>query len=364
MNFFSRKGYWLEFVEYSKDLNMSIFLEGNDKNKIQRLTDKIISGKFDDNDIDILLSGLRDYSKKDSLFRELAHFHAHPKIRDKGKFKEYFISYGQQVKFIWQYRLHGEKINLYNSFQKYILDLIYYYINKIDKTLLQEKYNIVPHKLKKEINRNIVIDNKNNTVYFKATTPLQLHDIIIYFLKQIGGQKEILTQNVIINDIIYTLKNNDIIFDENEFKKESNKIMYCILLLLHLKTIEIEENSKNEFPYCSILFDKKEKNIHLGLYGIMNSPEGDDIKIAFPLISTDLLLSEFCDENLLNEILNSKKNDEITCLLEFNNFKLRYAPKSKKKIKNAVVFIFRLMENGKGRLEILSLKDSTKHKES
>jgi hypothetical protein len=345
---------------------LSIFLEGNDKNKIQRLIDKIISGKFDDNDIDVLLSGLRDYSKKDSLFRELAHFHAHPQIRDQGKFKEYFISYIQQVKFIWQYRFRGEKIDLYNPFPKYILDLLYEYINKIDKTLLQKKYNIVPHKLKKEINKNIVIDDKNNTVYFKATISLQLYDIIIYCLKQIGGQKEILTQNMIINDIIYTIKNNDIIFDEDEFKKESNKIMYCILLLLHLKTIEIEENSKDEFPYCSILFDKKEKkgeNIHLGLYGIMNSPEGDGIKIAFPLISTDLLLSEYCDENLLNEILTSGKNDEITRLLEFNNFKLRYAPKSKKEIKNAVVFIFRLMEDGKGRLEILSLKDSTQHRE-
>jgi hypothetical protein len=141
--------YWLEFVDYNKDFNMPIFLEGNDKNKIQRLTDKIISGEFDDNDIDILLSGLRDYSKKDSLFRELAHFHAHPKIRDKGKFKEYFISYAQQIEFIWQYRIRKKNVDLYNPFPKYVLDLIYYYINKIDKTLLQKKYNIVPHKLKK-----------------------------------------------------------------------------------------------------------------------------------------------------------------------------------------------------------------------
>ena len=79
----------------------------------------------------------------------------------------------------------------------------------------------------------------------------------------------------VVNDIIKTLKSNDIIFNENEFKKMSNNIMLCILLLLHLKTLQIDKNSNEEFPYCSILFNKLRNNIdelYLGLYGILNSP--------------------------------------------------------------------------------------------
>jgi len=113
------------------------------------------------------------------------------------------------------------------------------------------------------------------------------------------------------------------------------------------------------------LFDKRINNIdeqHLGLYGILNLPEGDELKIAFPIISTNLLLSEYCDDYLLNDIINSKTNNEITCPLEFNKFKLSYSSKSKKEIKNAIIFILRQTENIKCRLEIFSLKDSNKHK--
>jgi hypothetical protein len=344
---------------------MTTILEGNDKNKIQRLIDKIISGKFDDTDIDALLYGLRDYSKKDSLFREFAHFIHHE--RDQGKFVDYFISYSQQVKFVWKYRFLGEKIDLYNPFPEYILDLLYESIGKIDRTLLQKKYNIVPHKLKKEINRNIVINSDDKTAYLKSSASLQLREIVIYCLGQIGEQREIIAQNMIIDDMIYTLKSNNILFDENVFRKEANKIMYCFLLLLHLKTMKIkDDNTNNEFPYCSILIDKIGKtwdNIYLGLYGIMNLPEWDNLKIAFPIISTDLLLFEYCDKSLIDEILHSNRNDEITRLLEFNNFKLRYAPKSRKKIKNAIIFICRIREHGKIRLEIISIKDATKHRE-
>jgi hypothetical protein len=73
---------------------------------------------------------------------------------------------------------------------------------------------------------------------------------------------------------------------------------------------------------------------------------------------------EYCDDNLLCKILNSDKNNEITRPLKFNDFKLSYTTKSKKKIKNAVIFIFRKKRNGSMRAEILSIKDSTKHSES
>jgi len=272
----------------------------------------------------------------------------------------------KEINFIWKYRTSTEQINLYKPLPKDFLECIYNKINNIDRLELQNKYNITPHKLKKEINKHIIVDDKTNSVFFTNNTFPKLHDIIYYCLTQFGIQKELLDQNTIINDIIKTLKNNDISFNEIEFKKMSNKVMLCILLSLHLSTLKIDENSNEDMPYCSILFDKIGNNrdeIYLGLYGILNSPEGDDIKIAFPIISTNLILTEYCDDILLNDILNSKTNNEITCPLEFNSFKLSYSSKSKKQIKNTIVFILRDRGNRKSRLQILSLKDSTKHKE-
>ena len=344
--------------------------EGYKKSVIIRLTNKIISGDFNDLDVRELLIELRDYSDKNSLFRELAHFLAHPaEGRKQGKFVDYIISYSQEVKFFWEYRMYKKQLDLYKPFSKYILDCIYNKLSTIDRMELQMKFNFVPHKLKKEINKHVIVDEKTNTVFFVNSAFPNLHNVIVYCLSQIGIQKELLDQNIIIDDIIRTLKNNGILFDENGFKKISNKIMLCILLLLHLSTLRVDENNKEEMPYCSILFDKlgnKRDRLYLGLYGILNSPEGDGIKIAFPIISTNLILSEYCDDYLLNDIMKSKTNNEITCPLEFNNFKLSYSSKSKKEIKNAIIFILRDKGNGngKGRLEIISLKDSTKHKES
>jgi len=278
--------------------------EGNDRSVIIRLINKIISGDFEDYHVRDLLAELRDYSDKNSLFDELANFLAHKvKGRNQGKFVECIKSYNQEIKYIWE-----------------------------------------------------CIKNKKQ---------FDLHKPFSNCLSQFGIQNELLDQNIIIDEIIKTLKNNDIPFDENEFKKMGNKIMFCILLLLHLKTLEIDKYSNEEMPYCSMLYDKlgnTRDGLYLGLYGILNSPEGDDIKIAFPIISTNLLISEYCDDTLFNDINNSKTNNEIICPLEFNNFKLSYSSKSKREIKNAIIFILRDKGNGNIILEILCLKDSTKHK--
>lgn len=336
--------------------------EGNDRSVIIRLINKIISGDFEDYHVRDLLTELRDFSDKNSLFNELANFLAHKaKGRNQGKIFDYINSYSQEIKFIWECQKNN--FDLYRPFPKYILDCIYNKINTINKMELQKKFNITPYKLKKEIKRHIVEDK--NTVSFTTNAFPKLHNVIFYCLFQFGFQKELLNQNIIVDEIIKTLKNNDIPFEENEFKKMSNKIMFCILLLLHLKTLDIDKYSNEETSYCSILYDKlgnTRDGLYLGLYGILNSPKGDEIKIAVPLISTNLLISEYCDDNLFNEINNSKTNNEIICPLEFNNFKLSYSSKSKREIKNAIIFILRDKGNWEKRLEILCIKDSTKHK--
>jgi hypothetical protein len=337
-------------------------LEGNDKAKVQRIVSEIINGKFDDISIDALLFELRDYSQKESLFREIAHFIAHPE-REKGEFRDFILNYSKKIKFVWDYRFRGKKLDINTVLPLYVLDLLYNEIKIIDDLIFQNKYNITKQQLLKFIKRNIVKDELHETVNFKYQLPFDKIQVITFCLSHIGEQKEILNEDIIINDIIKTLKENRISFDEKKFKLQSDKIMLCILLLLHLKTLKIEE-SDEEIPYCSILYNNETelKNIHLGLYGIMNSPEGDYMKIAFPLISTNLLLTQWCDEELIYDTIQSNKKNEITRQLEFNNFKLTYSEKSKKNIKNAIIFVFKNDTEGKLKMEIIIIKDSAFHK--
>jgi hypothetical protein len=336
-------------------------LEGNDKAKVQRIVSEIINGNFSDISIDALLFELRDYSQKDSIFREIAHFIAHPE-RDKGKFRDFIMDYSQKVKFVWDYRVCGKKLDINAALPLYVFDLLFKEIKVINLNL-QNKYNITQHQLIKFIKKNIIKDELHATAKFKSQLPSDKIEMITFCFSHIGEQKEILNEDIIINDIIKTLKENKILFDESSFKLQKNNIMLCILLLLHLKTLKIEESNK-ELPYCSILYNNENDldNTHLGLYGIMNSPEGDDIKIAFPLISTNLLLKQYCDEGLIYDIIKSGKKNEITRPLEFKNFKLIYSEKSKKSIRNAIIFIIKNEADGKLRMEIFSVKDSIVHK--
>ena len=336
---------------------MQNILEGNDKSVIQGLVNTIISGEFEQIHVREIFNELRDYSEKDSWFKEIANFIAHPE-RDKGKIKEYMISYSREINFAFSYL---NTFDIFVPFPFYVLELIYDKINMIDRIILHNKLIITHSKLKKELEKKMIIDEKTKTAYLSKTASPELVSAIYYCLNQIGVRNEILNQNQVIDEIIHTLKNNSIDIDESKFRKQSNRIMICVLILLHLKGIQINGNSKEELPYCSIFLDKTRNNLYFGLFAIINSPQFDNVKITFPLIKTNLLVKDYCDDVLMRDISMSKTNNEITRPLQLQKFKLSYNEKSKKPIKDAVIFYVRKMNDGRLRFEIISLKESAKH---
>jgi len=339
---------------------MATTLVGNNKHVSQRLVDRITSGNFDDIDVRSLLFELREYSNDDSMFRELAHFIAHPD-RNKGKFADYLISYSKKIKYFYEYNYNNKNIDLYKPFPYYIIECIINTIDHIDKTVLQKRFNSTSKILKKLIIKNTVVDKQDNTAYILSTAPIQIIFSIQYCFQQFFIQNEMLNQEIFIDNIIATLKKNNLTFNEIDIKNNSNKILLCILLLLHLRAFNIEDkNANKDLPYISILFDSSKYNIeqkYLGLYGIVNMPEFDNIKIAFPILTTNLLLTEYCDEKLLHDILTSNRNNEITRPLQFNNFKLEYSKINNQSSKSVIIFIFKKEDNTKHKMVIFSIID-------
>jgi hypothetical protein len=129
-------------------------LEGNDRSKVQRTVSDIVAGNFDDRFIDVLFFNLRNYSKKDSLFREIAHFIAHPE-REIGKFRDFILAYSKKVKFIWDFKVN-KKYDIHAIFPMYALDLLCQEIKLISNEILQKKYNMTQQQLIKLVKRNIV----------------------------------------------------------------------------------------------------------------------------------------------------------------------------------------------------------------
>ena len=73
---------------------MKNILEGNDKSVVQELVDTIITGEFEQIHVREIFNELRDFSEKDSWFKEIAHFMAHHK-REQGKIQKHMISYSR-----------------------------------------------------------------------------------------------------------------------------------------------------------------------------------------------------------------------------------------------------------------------------
>lgn len=59
-------------------------MKETEMSKVNKIIDKISSGIFDENDVDILLLKLRAYSDGFPLFKELSDFVAHNDLRDRG----------------------------------------------------------------------------------------------------------------------------------------------------------------------------------------------------------------------------------------------------------------------------------------
>lgn len=318
-----------------------------EKTKAQKIINKIQTGNFDENDVDNLLMRLRASSHENIVFREIADFVAHNDKRDRGLTNQSLEAMYYSMKYFLEYTSPKISLDITKPFPIWIKTLIKYQIDKIDEEKLREKFFVGQGRLKIRIDKGFKDDKKTKKTLLKnGKLSIETLRAIQYVMSFIIS-KEAFSQKDLIDQIINVLSQNKISFDKDKILTESNRITLCVLLLLHNSKFDYKGH---KLGYCSISPEKEsishntnfidndgnKIDIHesfgnLQILGhVVLKKDGKDLTIAYPIMSTDLDVKEWCSETLFNIEPLGETNSKHLCnrlklgkdLIISENFKL------------------------------------------
>lgn len=301
-----------------------------EKTKAQKIVNRIQNGNFDENDVDNLFMRLRASSYKNIIFREIADFVAHNDKRDRGVTNQSLEAMYYSMKYFLEYTSPKISLDIAMPFPIWIKKLIKYQVDKIDEEILREKFSVGKERLKIRIDKGFKDDKKTKkTLLKKDKLSMETLHAIQYVMSFIIS-KEAFSQKDLINQIINVLHQNDISFDKDKILAQADKITLCVLLLLHNSKFDYKGhklayctiNPEKEFvSYNTNFVDKDGNKINIdenfgnlqALGHVVLDKDGQDLTIAYPIMSTKLNVEEWCAESLFNIEPLGKTDFEYLC---------------------------------------------------
>ena len=188
-------------------------------------------------------------------------------------------------------------------------------VDKCKSVDLKSKFDTTKLKLKSNIKSLFKENKKESTAVLRNIKISKKNIKSIEFLLGFIGSMPAFTQADLLNEIVLVIKDNDLLFNENKFLRQGRSITLCILMLLHDSKFDFKGN---KFGFCKISctetyiphnmkFINSDASIskHVGIFGnlqltgsIIVDKNGQDLTISYPLMTTDLEVEEWCDENL------------------------------------------------------------------
>jgi hypothetical protein len=260
---------------------------------------------------------LRAFSDGNDVFREVADFVAHNDIRNKGMTNKSLESLYLSFKFFNEYTSEKKPLNISEPFPLYIKKLMMYQIDKCNEEDLKLKFSATKHTLESRISTLFKDDKKTATTQLKNPKLSKNNFQLIQYLLGFIGIQPAFDHTILISQIIKVIKNNELTVNENEFLKNADKLILCVLLLLDDSAFDFDGY---KFGYCKLscektfilhtqnLVDQDGNKIDysesfgtLQLHGYVTlNKNGKDNTISFPLMTTNLLVDEWCDDTLFN----------------------------------------------------------------
>ncbi len=267
------------------------------KEKVQRIINKIKNNNFDELDVDSLFINLREYSKGFPIFREVGDLIAHDK-RDRGVVNKSLESLYLNIRFKSKY---NSRLDISRPFPFWVKKLILSNVEKSNESILILKYRVSKKVLEDHIKKSFKYDKKTKMTVLKG----EISPVILKALTYVTGtlfNKVRFTQDQLMNEVVEVIKVNDLSIN-NDFMNQSNYFTLCILLLFHHRTFDFGGHRPG---YCFIRPEVKseegdiEKLVgKLEVHGaIWLKRERGDASINFTLMSTNLDIEEWCDENM------------------------------------------------------------------
>ncbi|MEI4929350.1 hypothetical protein ACK3ZF_00760 [Aeromonas caviae] len=266
---------------------------------------RIERGTFSEDDIELLLIRLREYSGANSIFREISHFIAHHK-RDSGTTFQSLYKVYCQMRAYSEFQHQKKQLDLSIPIEKWFYDFVISQFDEIESHSLKKEHGI-SRKQAKEIFKTFFSHKKNEYHLIKQPTQelINIINAALSFIKI----KPLFSPSEIVSSFIETFKSLGLLQGTENLKAQSDKLILGLLVILHKREFYIGKDLFGK-AILGIFDDGTGKFKNLELMGSIKAP-GLPI-ICFPLVETSLDFDMWCSPELIIQKESKIKGHYLT----------------------------------------------------
>ncbi len=269
-------------------------------------------GLFDENDVDGMLMRLRAFTSN-RMILELANFVAHNDMRDKGVATDALEAIYLNLKFLTTYGRDKPQLKIDEPFPAYVVKLFNYQVERASSALLKSEHNTSKKQVLAQIKSAFSIDTKNKLAVPTGkitTSQARLFSYLVSFLEV----RPPFNQREIFLGFLEALTQNKLSFQQDILEDQADKIIACVLLLLHQTKFRFDSDQVGACYLVSKVRFVKAQDIPVGIdpdellsrfEGLGIQAEiplpnaGTNNKAVFSLMDTELQAKDWCANNLL-----------------------------------------------------------------
>ena len=307
-------------------------LQLKDQVKVQQLVARIQRGEFDANDVDNLLLKLRPYAGEKRVFREIADFVAHSDARDRGMAQQSIVGFVDSMRYFQEYVSDKRALELDKPFPAYVYRLFLSQARLSDERKLKEEYKMGHATLIKKIEANFAVEKKTGTCSLKSNKGgVELLGALRFIMGFIHA-KPAFSLQVFHEELLEVMRMQRVTFDEGSWARQADRVSLAVLCLVSNTEFLIEGGARAR---CKLATEyhfrllRGQRRLPTGLMSseptsfgkllIMGeatvvSANKAPLRVAFPLIASDLDPHEHCHEGLFSR--ERAPNDFGDCDLE------------------------------------------------
>lgn len=295
-------------------------LSGNERLKAQKNVDDILSGDFDERTVDGLFMGLREHAGSNDIFLEIGHFIAHANIRKKGITTESLTTFYLSMKFHSEYGPLNKMLDIYQPFPAYIKNLLICQLKNCDPNFLRKTFGATTSQLTSTLTKILVEDRLNNTVSLRNGKINAANLAVIERMLSYVSVQPAYTQEKILSEMISVIQENGLKMDAEQFSKVSDKVIMCVLVLIHGKKYDLPDKSAAttlisseavRIPLINRYIDESGKEViinhsfgKLRIQGeVVISVSNKDMTFIFDIVDTNLSVENWCDASMFAVII-------------------------------------------------------------
>ena len=307
-----------------------------DRVKLNQVLDRIQAGCFDANDVDNLLMKLRPYAGDKMVFREIADFVAHSDARDRGLAQQSITGFVDSMRYFQEYVSDKRRLDLGTPFPAYVYRLFLSQTRLSDEQRLKAEYRMSHGSLIKKIEANFTIDKKTGTCNLRSNKGGVELFAALQFITSFIHSRAAFSLRDFHEELKDVVRAQSASFDEVAWSKQAQRVSLAILCLVSNTDFQLDDGAqascKLETEHHFRLL-RGQRRLPTGLMSseptsfgnlmIMGeatvvSVNKDPLRIAFPLIGTDLDPHEYCHASLF--LREQTPDDFGDCDVEIINF--------------------------------------------